>query len=191
MALPDPAPWIVDSAWNILNDPTNTNQICNRGSKNWVERQVTRGGQTNVTAFNYAVDLGPTALEWAKNNISKYSSLFGVYFTLPGHRYCGPHTDRNRDFVLIYLLQDGGDDHQTVFHQEHGHAVMRHRHVALGDYDLATPIYQTKLPLCRWILMNTNVIHSIENIHSGRYSLQISLDRMQDLQLESPIYHDG
>lgn len=191
VSLPDVDPWILDSVWKVINDPNRVDQCTNHYGKDWEERSVLRNGTKVISAFNYGVDLGPAALEWAKTNVSRFATSVRASFSLPGFQCCGPHTDRSRDFVLIYLLQSGGHNHRTVFYQEPGQTVMRHKHIALTDYSLATPIYQIQLPLHRWVLLNTNVIHSIEDIAEGRYSLQISLDSAEDLHLESPVYHHG
>lgn len=186
--LADPDPNLVARATAIAQEPSSAGGIDNDYGKDWMNRSVTKGRKTYVSAFNQAVDLGPDALEWARQTVGISSSAIRVNFTQPGRSLSGPHTDRSRDWVLIYLLQAGGPDHVTVFYRELGHPLIRPRHTAVNHYGSLTVLSRLQVPLRRWTLMNTRVLHSIENISQGRYAIQVSVQDHTALTLQDAVW---
>lgn len=186
--LADPDPSLVAQAMAIAQEPSSAGRIDNDYGKGWMNRSVTKGRKTYVSAFNQAVDLGPSALDWAREIAGIDASAIRVNFTQQGRSLSGPHTDRSRDWVLIYLLQAGGPDHVTVFYREFGQPLIRPRHTAVNHYGSLTVLSRVQIPLRRWTVMNTRVLHSIENISLGRYAIQISIEEPESLILQNPIW---
>ena len=87
----------------------------------------------------------------------------------------GAHADCTRSYVLIYLLESGGENHRTVFYQEKDKPLIRENCYACHDHGLLTEVGSVKIPLRKWILLNSVVLHSVENIPNPRISIQVGL----------------
>jgi len=87
----------------------------------------------------------------------------------------GPHTDRWRNFVLIYLVQTGGDQARTNFFQQQRHPLIRDKFAIVDDYDSLELIESFQLPLNQWVLLNGRILHTVDNIDTVRIAFQIEL----------------
>jgi hypothetical protein len=87
-----------------------------------------------------------------------------------------PHTDVTRDYVLLYNVSAGGPDSTLCFWQEEGEQLFRDRMLAVERSPRLKLVDSTKGPFDCWYLMNTRVIHSVENVTSLRLNLQVSFD---------------
>jgi hypothetical protein len=85
------------------------------------------------------------------------------------------HTDLSRDFLLLYLLEGGGPEHRTVFYQEIGMPKIRERDMRVLDYSNLIELGGLQIPLKSWILMQTQILHGVENIPNHRISFQIGI----------------
>jgi hypothetical protein len=100
---------------------------------------------------------------------------------VPGFARCGAHIDRTRNYTLMYLLETGGDDHQTVFYQENGvDELFRPKEYHVDNYDDLSIVSVIRLEVNKWNLLQARILHSVENIAQGRKSIQISLDDFPD-----------
>lgn len=112
-------------------------------------------------------------LEWIKNNITKNfdESNSGVmFFDSPQL----PHTDTTRKYVLLYNVETGGDNADLCFWQEKHFPVVRERGLAVERGSHLELLERINGPSNCWYLMNTQVMHSVENVTSRRLNLQIS-----------------
>jgi hypothetical protein len=119
--------------------------------------------------------------DWVIEHITNDFIDTGIYVIF-GDRYHTviPHTDQTRNFSLLYLLEPGGDNTHTDFWIEHGQSIHREMKTFQGDYSRLTPCLSVKWPLRTWILLNTNILHSVEELSSPRIQFQVSLDRIPD-----------
>lgn len=94
-----------------------------------------------------------------------------------------PHIDRTRYYTLMYFTDLGGDNVITSFYQEQDGPLVRPE-IRLPSPEMAL-IYD-KLQLVdsvqfekeRWVILNSKIIHGIENMKRCRKSIQISLDKL-------------
>ena len=84
-----------------------------------------------------------------------------------------PHTDRTRNWTLVWLTDTGGTDVSTVFWQEQGHDIDRPPGYYPNSYNDLIELETHVLESNRWILLNAKVIHSVENLQGIRKSIQI------------------
>jgi hypothetical protein len=82
----------------------------------------------------------------------------------------------------------GGDDATTYFFQQKGHPVEREGHptniTLCDDYSQLEIIDQIQFPLNQWVLLNTNILHGVENVTGSRINLVVifaSTDIEQDI----------
>ena len=118
---------------------------------------------------------------WARENIYQDIVDAGInYVNIDPELEIGPistgaHTDKIRDFVLLFPILQGGDDTRLTFWQEKGQEVIRSPATDVEDRKLLDLLDWTILSHDCWTLINTNVLHSVENLYSTRINLQISL----------------
>lgn len=114
-------------------------------------------------------------IHWIKRNITSefQSGNSGVmYFDEPQL----PHTDVTRDFVLLYNLETGGQDSQLCFWQEKGQKLLRERMVTVARGPSLQLVDSIKGPFDCWYIVNSRIIHSVEQVSGLRLNLQISFD---------------
>jgi hypothetical protein len=86
-----------------------------------------------------------------------------------------PHTDRTREYTLMYLLKTGGDDHRTVFYKPKDTTINVVRNMDF-DYNELNEIDSIHVPLYTWTLLHAVTVHSVENIPGMRVAIQIGLE---------------
>ena len=127
----------------------------------------------NTVCTRHTVD--KEIITWAKKNISTEFHTMGINcHGTPTGGVAIPHTDRSRNWVLMWIIDAGGDNVNTVFWQENGFDVERDPGYYPTSYrnliELESQVFATNC----WVLLNAKVIHSIENLQSVRKSVQIS-----------------
>ena len=122
--------------------------------------------------------LQPELEEWLKENISDAAikNEFAVTINDNGADKITPHTDRMREFTLIYLIENGGDDHRTIFYKPIDDNIKYERMMNF-TYDQVREVDSISIPLNKWTLLNAQEIHSVENIPGTRMAIQMSFDQ--------------
>ena len=118
--------------------------------------------------------INPDIESWARENISQEIAAIGL--NCQGTEVGGvaiPHTDRTRNWTLIWLLDTGGDNVSTVFWQEKGCTVERSGGYYPKSYNDLIELESHVLQPGRWLLLNAKVIHSVENLQRTRKAIQI------------------
>lgn len=85
-----------------------------------------------------------------------------------------PHCDTTRDFVLLYNLDTGGTT-DLCFWKEDGQEIIRPRMTVAPRGPNLELLQKIEGPYEQWYLMNTRVLHSVENMTGVRVNLQVSL----------------
>jgi hypothetical protein len=171
-----PPDWLLDKAKDFKKSEA-TQASMNNWGEDFTARDLHKNGKVYKNAFNHSVFLDSDCLEWAKNNITPNAKDIRIYATRPGLDRCGAHIDRTRNYTLIYLLESGGDQHETVFYKERGvNELIRPNAYHVDDYNQLEIISKVNLKIHKWNLVQGRILHSIENITQGRSSIQISLD---------------
>lgn len=125
--------------------------------------------------------------DWVTENISNTNrGLIVRTVNVDGSRnFYPPHIDINRKFVMLYNVLDSGGD--FIFWQEEGKSVTRsmlERQIC-KDYSKLKELCRFKTPVKKWYLINTQVVHSIENLMGKRINLQFNLEPTDKLVLEN------
>jgi hypothetical protein len=110
--------------------------------------------------------------QWVRDNLVADFRYAGVGSTTPGRDHCGPHRDQSRDYSLLYLVKTGGDDSCTQLWKKKIADEPQNYYDNYDDFDL---IEEIRPALHQWYLLNSKVVHSVENIKEGRISVQVSL----------------
>ncbi len=148
-------------------------------------RSVIKDGISYQTRSQKRIPLEGEFTEWCHVNIDPMCYHCSICVNDGPGPYHGPHTDPYRDYGLLYVTDTGGPSVTTSFWQKKDFPVTYPRdsqQFVTEDYsnDLIL-INQVILQPNQWYLLNTRVIHSVENVASRRISLQCSLDSVADL----------
>lgn len=181
----DPLPdWIRNIA--LSSDTYQSGNWINFFPDSYTARLVTqKDGATSTTQTFKRYGLGQQVYNWVTHNTFNDIIDCCVCVGESRHQNCGPHRDRNRNFTLLWVLDAGGDAVETCFWHEHGRPVIRNiskeqKHQQPSDYRTLTKLDGIVIPPERWVLIDSRVLHSVENITGKRISFQVSLDRLPD-----------
>jgi hypothetical protein len=94
----------------------------------------------------------------------------------------GPHSDTVTQFRLIYPISTGGQECCTTWWQQKNQDLFPVLGHVVNDYDQLTQIDKVVMMPGRWYLIDTRVLHSVENVESDRVALHVSLDRCAELK---------
>lgn len=136
-----------------------------------------RNGKTFANCRGARYGVNQQMVNWVNENITKDYVDTGIY-VINGDvaDTVLPHTDQTRNFSLLYLLEPGGDSTHTDFWQETGEGIHREMKTFSGDYSRNNLLLSVQWPLRTWILLNTNILHSVEELSRKRLQYQVSLD---------------
>jgi hypothetical protein len=163
--------------WNLSNRPTeNVAKYTGAGYESRV-LDISNQKITSTKSVRAAVK-DSEFLDWVRHNItdSWTECSLSVTDSTIGSVH-GIHNDWTRSYLLIYLLEPGGDNVTVSWYQEKGFPVDRSGDLAhvVCDYSTVSLIDQTVLPVRTWAIYNVKVLHGVENLSENRVSLQIGL----------------
>lgn len=142
---------------------------------------VWKGQEVGIADYNRHHAAGEF-YEWLKTNIVEDPIDFGITFhnhlnKNPQHHY--PHIDATRSYTLMYLVDQGGDNVITRWYKEKDGPLVRPErslHSQISNiYDKLEEIDSVYIPLRRWCLLHSKIIHGAFNLTRARKSIQISL----------------
>jgi hypothetical protein len=140
------------------------------------ERQGERLQNAHFSRHHISAELE----QWLADNISDQYSDIGIIYTR-GHSEHLPHTDGFRDYSINYLLDRGGDAVDTVFYHEQGtDSLTKPRGHWPKDLNLVREIDRVRIPLQRWIMLNTQVLHGVIGITGMRTQISLSFVEFPD-----------
>lgn len=172
--LPVPPKEIIDQVDLTLRPASNDlGRYTQRWLVNWGDTATKAGQNLRMEFLEFE--------NWTKTNIHSdivdagvnYVSIDPVADCLP--MSTGGHTDKIRNYVLLFPILQGGVDTKLTFWQEKDHPIVRPTATDAEDGNKLKMLDFITLPENKWTLIHTNVIHSVENLLSTRINLQISL----------------
>ncbi len=122
--------------------------------------------------------LGEEFDQWLRENVLTKFGETVVAISYPGNGGSfGPHTDRWRNYTLIYTVDPGGDDVRTTFWKEKFYPTIRDRGTFINKYSNLVEIDSVTMKSGQWVILESRVLHSVEKIKNVRINFQISIDR--------------
>jgi len=202
-----PPQWLLAHALELYANDTNKLENKNKWTKKLVERTLIRGDQKEKHAFLNSFILNEDAHRWASKELgdTDNNNLTDIRYakTKTVGSALGPHRDSVRNFTLIYLLSAGGDDSITTWYKDNRGGPLAISTTStpknedfvlsrcVNDYSLVEKIAETKLEQGQWTIINSAILHSVENIPMGRESIQISLMELPStLKYIDPVYYN-
>lgn len=139
-------------------------------------RPIYQGGkQIGESSSQIRKHFSDTFEQWIKENIIEEFLDWGVVATTPKMNYVGPHTDIARQYSLIFPIELGGDEVTTSFWIPADGSPPPYA-PTYSNYDDLIKVGDLKANPLEWYILNSKIIHSVENISQGRITIQVSLD---------------
>ena len=166
----------------LINPGTNSNDYIKQPD----ERHKHLPAHWRATFARYSINTA--LLDWLRTNISTSLDLAGLQrMTWPddaisGKRIIVPHTDAVRNWAVSYLFELGGTNVTTSFYQEQDFSLIRESD-RLFKTERLTVVKQLVIEPYRWHLINTSVIHGVENVETQRQAITIGLNTDDPLSL--------
>jgi hypothetical protein len=138
----------------------------------------------SVTSKAWHVD--NELVDWVKENIvSDGLDHVRINCNQPydNNDVCGAHTDHNRNYSLLYVLEQGGDNVVTAFYKEKDKPLLHEHGYRVTDYSKLEYIEGIVIPKNCWCLLNVKVLHGINNIVNDRINIQIGLENLSGLKI--------
>jgi len=139
-----------------------------------------RNGKSYRNSRGFRYTLAQEVLDWIHQHLTDQYTDCGLSVIHGPDGLLAPHTDQTRRFAVLYTFDAGGPEVRTVYHQEQGHSVERELRVFGTDYSRLTQVHAVQFPLRTWVIMNTNVLHSVENLISDRVQIQFGTNSVPD-----------
>lgn len=150
----------------------------------YVDRILTQNGKQYPSTKSDRTPLNNQSQQWIKTNICKEFTECSYSATFPTSQSHGPHTDVTRLWLLMYIFDSGGENVKNYFWKQKGQDLLRpeNKPAIVCDYSDLELIETVQFPVRTWIVFNTKVIHSVENIERARISIQVGLNDLNHLQ---------
>ena len=176
--LPQPPAHFIQQAHNIAQDHSLHDTVAYMSTPEHRVRSIVKNNITKQSRCQQSRDMGADWTQWVKDNIVNEFLETGVRVSLPVSDTHGAHTDPLRKWKLYYLLERGGDQSVTKFYRQPGFPTVRDlsdEHVIVNNMDDLEEIDSVQWPLNQWVLLNTMILHSVEQVHDLRYNFTVSI----------------
>lgn len=184
--LPQVPEHFVQLAFEKAAEMADPNYNMDRYNASYLSRKLVKDGETIGSRYQYAILLGEEWEQWVTENIMSgyHNTGLRVSAGQDGDTTHGAHVDSQHNpphptYKLYYLLSRGGDRATTSFYQEHGESIERPsvwgNPTKCDDYSRLTLLESVQFPMKQWVLLNTSILHGVENITSPRINLTVVL----------------
>ena len=138
-----------------------------------IDRVCTRNDVEIVNTSYSRYNVSDAIKNWVHEHVGTDYTDIGV--SVHGKGVACPHADKSRNWTLIWLLNTGGPEVDTIHWRENGQPYYRTVDQPYPtSYDNLTEVCRHRLPRGQWYLVNAQVLHSIEPMPDGsRTALQI------------------
>lgn len=131
--------------------------------------------------------------DWVIKYFKQDPSSCGIAYYDNHSSLFAPHVDISRDYTVMYLLDLGGENVDTIWYQQKGYPILRPDLKAefdpkktVNSYDDLVEIDRACFPLRQWVCINSAILHGVQNIQSTRIAVQISRNTpLQDIRFRS------
>jgi hypothetical protein len=98
---------------------------------------------------------------------------------LPPYGTKAPHTDAAGETTIFYILDQGGIDVQTNWFIEKGFPLIRKASIANTTvFDDLEKCYSTIVPLRKWVMLHSNILHNVSGVTDTRVSIALRLTQV-------------
>lgn len=140
----------------------------------------------NACGYSMADVINEDLKSWLEENIPDIETRFNILYQTQSSKNNLPsthivHTDRERLTALNYIIDEGGDHVITSWYQEANKNLFREKKESGSQSDSGSVDYKdlkllksVRLEKNHWYIINTRILHDVDNIEHVRKSLSIS-----------------
>lgn len=183
--LPDPPTMLYQHFLNLTDEELAYENAVNRSyqPREFLERQTERYGEILGTRYQKRYGLGSEFESWVKKNLGQDTNddwyVDSGFTLLSGTaKINSPHSDPARRWHLFYLLTRGGEGCTTNFWLQDNHDIHRSPNTSVKTYQDLRLLDRVRFPERKWVLMNSLILHSVEDVTDRRTSIQVSMNRL-------------
>ena len=177
---------LIEKTWHKLNFETNQDLAENVAEfyqmKNefngYASRTVKKDGAMLKSSMSKRSATPPELTNWINENITSNYTESSISITDSNiSNLHAPHVDHSRRYLLIYVLQSGGPDVVNQWYKEKTQPLKRFGQpwLAFNDYDQLEVVGSLKIPENTWAILDSQIIHSVENLINNRVTIQIGI----------------
>jgi len=183
--LPHPPEHLIQQALELVYGEAPVKRLAIRSSV-FKNRTIIQNGQTKKPIISRRYDVSAEFRKWIEENIAEKFRETSICCAEPNDSHWhAAHTDWSRDYLLIYVLQPGGDDCRTCWYDVPDPTVIkkdttwtrrRKPQTWVENYDDLVLADHIKMPVRGWTIINVTTMHGVENITQDRVSIHVGLD---------------
>lgn len=195
---------IIESAWASFE--THKGQVQTQVN-NWESRPGYKDyeyrtfdlpdGQPVKTIKSHRYPIGTEFEQWTRDHFNQEPAGCGVAYYDDHSSLFAPHVDISRDYTVMYFLDLGGVNVDTVWYRQKGYDLLRPDIKAefdtsklVNNYDQLEEIDRICFPLHQWVCINSAIIHDVQNVQSTRIAVQISRNiPLKNINFTSASWH--
>lgn len=201
--LPPLSDTIIESAYSALNSRERENRVNPNlfnlpGYSEYKNRILTtENGKKIKSATGYRYWIGDEFAAFVLKYFEQDDTGSGVnVFEGENTPIVAPHIDASRSYSIHYVLDKGGDSVDTIWWKEKEKSLLRrdlkgnfNLNDVVDHYNRLEEISRIRVPEKKWILMNVDILHSVEFFERPRISIQVSRDDIpKNIKLLNPVY---
>lgn len=167
----------IDRSMSLVSQPPLIDNALNLNmyTPEWKDRKVFHEGKLKSTRVQKVYELGADWDDWLRTNITQVWNESGVRVSDADTDLHAAHTDYNAHIKLYWLIERGGDNAVTRLYQEKGQSIVREPRTTISNMDDVDVIDSVQFQIGRWYLLNTTVLHGVEQLSGKRVSIQVSM----------------
>jgi hypothetical protein len=154
--------------------------------KSFDYRQVTKDGKTVRSCRAHHNELPEEIKDWIRENVIPDWLYATLAVTHPVSDLHGMHTGRTRRYLLLHLIETGGDNVITRGFQQKGYPLARlaeGTNITIENYDdhEFELVDEMQIMPGDWVIFDTKVLHDVINITDNRVAIHLALDSNFDV----------
>ncbi len=150
------------------------------------EKHIKNNKQLTACGYSMGNVDNEELTSWLEQNIPDVTSRFNILYQTQKSINNVPsthivHTDRLRLTALNYIIDTGGDNVMTSWYKEDGKELHRSKKITGSQSDSGAVDYKNlqllesvNLEKNNWYIINTRILHDVDNITGTRKSISIS-----------------
>ena len=180
--------YIINSLESSLIDNTIVDDI------GYEKKHIKNNKQLTACGYSMGNVVNEELTSWLEQNIPDITSRFNILYQTQRSNNNIPsthivHTDRLRLTALNYIIDAGGDNVMTSWYKEDGKELHRSKKITGSQSDSGDVDYKNlqllesvRLEKDNWYIIDTRVLHDVDNITDTRKSISISFSHRKFLE---------
>lgn len=152
----------------------------------YINRSVMKDGKSYKSRRGRRFPFPDQFTQWCKENIDPECIHGSIHVNEGIDPFHGPHLDPYRNYGLLYLVDLGGSNVVTSWWKKQNSPIMYsledYPAIVFEDYTNLELYDSTIFEIGIWYLINTRVLHSVENIEHRRIAIQCNLNDASRLE---------